>query len=1035
MQEVVVASWPRHARRDLSPDSINLYSRERTMKSRSPLKAVLLIFAVLAGVGFAADTASAQATGTIRGRVLDAATLRPISGAQVVVRGTLLGAVTNNDGHYVISGVALGEQTVGVQMLGYQTADRTVTVTADGDVTVNFELSHQVFMLDEVVVTGTAGATQRRALGNTVSKVEAATITEITPISNVTQLLQGRTPGLTIMASSGQVGTASNFRIRGAGSLNANNHPVFYIDGVRVTSDSQGGYGTSSNTTRETSALDALNPEDIESIEVIKGPAAATLYGADAAAGVIQIITKKGRVGQQAVQWNARLDYGQSDWAVWMPTNYTLCTEARINNPSTWPGCEGMDPNADWRDRLLTDQPLKHPGVMRDGKNNRMSLSVRGGGDRYSYYVSGDRERQDGIFPNNYFERISGRANFMVKPADNLDMTVSLQYATTDTRQPENDNASNGWLRNAFRGIPGLNSPWAPGWRGLGPEQIKSYNNVTESDRFILGLTANYQPFSWFRNRLTLGMDAGERTNTLFYGIDRTGRQPFGETYSKGYVAHYRPQTRDYTIDYVGSIMSTLSDNVSSTTSFGMQYIARNLWSTETVGEGLVADKIRLIDTAAQTRAYESRTERRSLGFLLEEQIAWRDRLFVTAGVRMDDHSAFGANFERIYYPKASLSYVISDEDFFDFSFVDNLKLRAAWGRAGNAPAPFSADRTYGAAAVVMDNGSVVSSLDPDAFGNQDIRAEKGEEIEVGFDASFLDNNLGLEVTYYSSRTKDALISVPVPASSGWVGTVLRNIGEIANSGLEVAIFGSPIRTPSLTWDATLTLSTNSNEVISLGEGARDTIPVGYRNSQRHVAGYPLAGYWTQVPVRNADGSLVFDADGLVVYEDNMKYIGPSAPTREASLTNTFTLLDGNLQFYVFMDYKGGHYLFNMARQTAHLDGVSYEAALYNAGLLDEEEWILLTESQNYNEPFFEKADFVKLREVSVRYTLPESWARAARAKSMSVTLAGRNLAVWTDYSGSDPEVNIGGSATFTRADYMSVPMMRNFSASLNFTF
>ena len=195
MQEVVVASWPRHARRDLSPDSINLYSRERTMKSRSPLKAVLLIFAVLAGVGFAADTASAQATGTIRGRVLDAATLRPISGAQVVVRGTLLGAVTNNDGHYVISGVALGEQTVGVQMLGYQTADRTVTVTADGDVTVNFELSHQVFMLDEVVVTGTAGATQRRALGNTVSKVEAATITRAGPLGGFHATQQFIPPG------------------------------------------------------------------------------------------------------------------------------------------------------------------------------------------------------------------------------------------------------------------------------------------------------------------------------------------------------------------------------------------------------------------------------------------------------------------------------------------------------------------------------------------------------------------------------------------------------------------------------------------------------------------------------------------------------------------------------------------------------------------------------------------------------------------------------------------------------------------------
>ncbi len=1014
------------------------------MKLRSSSRTVLSIVAAAVALGAAVEPLAAQSAGTIRGRVVDASTQRPVSGAQVVVQGSQRGAISNTAGAYVISGVPAGDHTVVVEMIGYGRIERTVTVRADAPVEADFALSPTVIALDEVVVTGTAGATQRRALGNTVTTVNAAELTETVPITTVTQLLQGRTPGLTVMSASGQVGTASNFRIRGANSLSASNQPVFYVDGVRITSTSQGGWGTNNNTTRETSPLDAINPDDIESIEVIKGPAAATLYGSDAAAGVIQIITKKGRAGQQGVQWNARMDYGQTDWAVGMPTNYTLCNADRILgklgddgewevDPADWPGCEGMDPDSPWRERLLTDQPLKHPGVLRNGENTRLGLSARGGGDRYSFYFSGDRELQEGVFTNNSFERISGRANFSVVLSDKLDMALSAQYSNSETTQPQNDNASNGWLRNAYRGIPGWDAPWADGWRGLGPEQIKQFDNTIENERFIFGLTANYRPLDWFRHRLTLGMDAGERTNTLFYGIDRTGRAPFGETYAKGYIGHIMPVTRDYTVDYVGTVSKDLTPDVTTSTSFGMQYISRNYWETEVIGEGLVADPVRLIGKAATTRATEDREDQRSLGFFLEEQIGWKNRLFLTAGVRMDDHSAFGANFERIYYPKVAMSYVVSEEPFFNVPLVSNLKLRAAWGAAGSAPDPFAANRTYGATQVAMDDGSVVSGLVPDAFGNDDLKAERGEEIEVGFDASLFEDNLGIEFTYYHNRTRDALINVPVPPSTGFTGTVMENVGEIKNSGRELTRFGPRIRRQNLIWDAVVTFSTNANKVVSFG-GKREFIAVGYSNSQRHVEGYPLAGYWTQVPVRDADGKLVLDGEGRLTFEDDMKYVGPSAPTREASLTNTFTIL-GNLQLFAFMDYKGGHRLFNMAASTAHQDGVSYEAARYLAGELSEEEWLLISSGSSHNAPFFERADFIKLRELSLRYTLPVEWAQRLGASGMNVSLAGRNLAVWSDYSGPDPEVNIGGSATFTRGDYMSVPMMRQWVASLNFTF
>lgn len=966
----------------------------------------------------------AQQQGTVSGTIVRAATGEPLEGASVVVVGTRRGALAGTNGRFRIEGLTGDSVTVRAVLLGYKPAERRVAV---GATDVRIALDVAVLQLDQLVVTGTAGATQKRAIGNSVATIKAEELVQKAPVSNVAELLQARTAGLTLMSGAGTVGTNANIRIRGAGSLNAGNRPVFYVDGVRISSGGESGFSVSG---QSASALDAINPQDIESIEVIKGPAAATLYGADAAAGVIQIITKKGSRGDQSIEWTAKFDGGTADWALPIPTNYALCTPTRIAD-AKWVGCAGMDPTAPAADRVISHNPLREdPNALRDGSDLSYNLSARGGGERYSFYLGGDRVKQQGVFYNNFFERTSGRGNFTVKPSDALDLAFSMGYTRTQTRLPLNDNASNGLLRNAMRGTPGLAGPFAVGWRGLSPSEVNSYDNQAAGERFVVGLTTSYQPFSWFQNKLTLGLDMNSRMSTLFYAIDKTGKQPYGATNATGFIGQYAPETHNWTLDYVGTLTKSLPRELVSNLSVGMQVNAYRFHSVQANGEGLLSDNTRLVSSAAVTHGFEDFSEVNSAGFFVQEQLGWKDRRFLTAAVRVDDNSAFGRDFSLVVYPKLSASWVISEEPFFSIPRLDQLRLRAAFGEAGNSPAPFSADRTYEAVAVVQQDGTVKSALRSDAYGNPNLKAETGREVELGLDASFLQNRLAVDLTYYNKRTNNALISVPVPPSSGFGGSQLQNIGTIANSGIEANISGTIIQRSSVSWDAGIVASTNSNELLSFGTRTDPIIFGSFDDVQEHREGYPLAGYWGHEAVRGADGGLTLDENGRVVLEDSLNYIGPSTPTRELGLTNTVTLWR-NLRLYAFVDYKGGYYMWN--------------AGDYIRNKNDQNAWAVVNpdadpERVKYLQsgvttPFITPADFFKLREVSVTYSLPTSWASRVGAKGVSLSVAGRNLGIWSRYSGADPELNFSGDANFSRTDYMSVPMIRRFVASVNATF
>lgn len=998
----------------------------RQVRRASGVSGALATLVLLAVAGL--QPLAAQATGTITGKVTDALTGRPIPDAQVSIAGTSRGTLTNRSGDFLIPGVPVGEATVRVLFIGFSSQSQVVNVASGAPARADFLLQAATIDLDGLVVTGTPGATQRRTVGNTVTSIAAAQVVESAPISRIDELLQGRAPGVTLMTGAGTSGTSGNIKIRGAGSLNAGNRPIFFVDGVRIQSSVGGEFsvlGQSSN------PLDHINPEDIESIEVIKGPAASTLYGAEAASGVIQIITKRGTAGQQSIQWSAGVERGTLDWALPQPVNYKVCTPAMIGNAATWPGCQGLDPNASPLERRLSDSPLdRDPLAIREGSNESYRLTVRGGGERFSFFGSGDHDYEKGIFFNNYQKRQSGRMNFQALPLENLDFAVSLAYTRAELALPLNDNASNGLLRNAYRGEPGRAAPWAEGFLNLGPVQINSVDNRRNDERTIIGTTVNFEPRDWFSNRLTLGLDKLDRNSISFTQIDTTGRAPFGATAAAGQISQLAVQNHVWTVDYAGTVSFPINDRFTSAFSAGMQFNSRTFHQIQGTGTGLVSNDLNLIGSAATTSAGETRTAQNSLGVFVQEQIGWRDRLYITGAVRFDDNSAFGENFTWAAYPKLSASYIISEEDFFNFDSVDELKLRMAWGKAGNSPAPFSADRTLEAATVTLADGTSANAVTTDAYGNPDLTAESGQELEVGFDMGLFNGRMGLEATYYNQRTVDALVSLSVPPSSGFGGNQLQNVGEILNAGFEFGVYGTPIATPRFTWEARATLATNKNEMVRL---SREPIVFGsFQSVQRHQDGYPLGGYWAADVVRDANGVPVLDANGRASVSTDSTYIGPSSPTREISLTNTFSL-PGGLRLYVFADYKGGHYLWS-AREwwRSFNQDISF--------LVNDFEGSTDAERAAYRSGapalFIDNADFIKLREVSLTWDLPEVLASSVRARNASVSLAGRNLGVWTNYDlGSDPELNFSGDSDFSRTDYMSVPMIRQFRLSFNVNF
>jgi TonB-dependent starch-binding outer membrane protein SusC len=541
-------------------------------KSTRRSKRFWLMASLMAAALLTPRVASAQ-TATVTGRVVDAQSGAPVTSAQVMVVGSSIGTAVDNDGRFRLTGVPVSARQIRVRGIGYQPNTTSLNLMSGGTVDLRIAMSASATSLDAMVITGTIGDTRRRAIGNAVSTVNVGDVLARSTVNNITEVLQSKTPGLTLMPGSGSAGTSTNYRLRGAGSLYAGNTPTIYLDGVRVNERNQGNFTVFGQTA---SSLDAINPNDIESIEIIKGPAAATLYGAEAAAGVIQIITKRGHPGK--TRWETRFEAGSVEWDDDLkPVNYGVATAARIADTTSFPGYKGLQVGD-----IISHRAMTEPNALRTGGLSKLSISAAGGGDRYNYFVSAAQSKEEGVNLNNYSNLGSVRGNFSFIPSDKLNFSTNIDISRSHIRLPLNDNIAFGLIISSYLAIPGRKYAYPAGLNEsqILPEVANTYDNQTRADRYIIGTTAEYKPLDWLTTRVRVGVDQNIGRAELYFSPQPAGLNPFSARASfeldntKGFLAQGRPLSQNLTVNYDASATRQISTNVTSNTSVGAQYLA-----------------------------------------------------------------------------------------------------------------------------------------------------------------------------------------------------------------------------------------------------------------------------------------------------------------------------------------------------------------------------------------------------------------------------------------------------------------------------
>lgn len=975
--------------------------------------------------------------GAITGRVVDASTLQPIPSAQVVVAGSNVGGVTNREGVYSLRGINPGVVTIRVVNIGYAEQSQQVTVVAGQTATLDFNLSTSAIVLSGVVVTAT-GEQRRIEVGNAVALVNAAELVETRSISNMADLLTARTPGVLVVPGT-QTGAGTRVRIRGNSSLSLTNNPIYVIDGVKV----EGTTGSSSIGVGGTTVtrIQDINPEEIESIEVVRGPSAATLYGTDAANGVIVIRTKRGLVG--APQWTyyteqtALTDRNTFPDAYWGwrtgPTAGTTSSRTNFVQCILTQVAAGVCQQDSVTVYNLHDDPDATP--YGTGYRQQQGLQVRGGSEAVRYFLHGEYETEDGVMKVPEFDkrwlarngislrpeeekpngltRITARSNLDISLGPKADLAINAGYIQQGIRLPRSDDSGVPGLATNTYGGPGYRYMFNAagdtlfGYRTVTPREI--YRTTTRQDvnRFVGSVTNHFRPNDWLSTRATFGMDFVGRKETQ---LCRFSECPVSGTDHLGFKRDNRTNMFTYTVDAAATATRMINPSLESKTTAGVQFNRSTFDRNGAQGRELPPGAT-TVSAGAVLTADESNSETRTLGGYIEQHLAIRDRLFLTAALRSDRNSAFGADFSTVFYPKFSASWVVSDENFFpEMGWVDQLRLRTAYGASGVQPSTTAAVEFYSPTTHAGESGDL-PGLVYSTLGNRDLRPERSAEIEMGVDGSFFGNRLTAEITYYNKKSTDALISRVLPPSIGTGATArFENLGEVRNWGWEGLITAQIVSTPSFGWDIGLNGSHNKNELVSLGG-----VPPITGATQRNVEGYPLFGWWNHRLLGWEDK----DGNGLISYNANPtlnevfvgeapEYLGPSLPVNEVVFTTGFDFLDGRLRVAGQMDYKGGHLIYN------NTERIRCQSRGNCRGLIDPTapffEQARTVAVRQFGTAiggggFMEKGDFLRLRELSLTFRAPEHWASVVGARNLTTSLSARNLGVlWTEYTGVDPE-------------------------------
>jgi TonB-dependent starch-binding outer membrane protein SusC len=821
--------------------------------------------------------------------------------------------------------------------------------------------------------------------------IDAARVTREGAVRDVNELLIDRVPGLLVVPGSGLTGTGSRIRMRGVQSLVDDRAPLVLVDGMRVDQAEDDFWASLSGPMSPGPLrLADLSVEDLASVEVIT-PAGAAMYGPEAADGVLLIRTT--RTSQGPPRWRGYAAGGvRSEGASW-PTNFG---GVDIDSPDSLYRHGGCTLAAQAAGSCLQDfvqrfNPLVQRSPFRTALRRQYGLSVSGGSDRAEYRLAGDLSGSDGPFASgvaspdpNYYRAVNSRGRGTVRPWRSLEVSGSVAHISSDVRLPPDV------LSNVVSGpADSTGFSWGPSFRNRNSQGVERTSGVLE---------ARWTPWPWLALHGLAGWDAVGLQNSALSLYSRAAPRILGSS------AEGHSDSRQRTLTLEGTVSSTLASRIRSTTTLGVQHLRDSLdqaWTLSTdTGSGF---------PVCRACVAERRVEwRHSLGYYAEEQLQFGRRVIVTGALRHDSFREFRKG---MTHPSLGVSWVARDTDG---AFLNVLALRAAYGSAGRG-LPSSLP------IVLVPVGTPVPRVDP----------EQTKSVELGADASLMGRRLSVELTYYDMRS-DVLEPSYLSTPYGYSQTYSSG-GVISNRGLEAVFVGRVLASPRIAWDVSLSLWGNRNRLLKFDSAQQCFGPVG---EQCLRAGYPVGGYWT-FPITYADTN----GDGIIAGREvhrllQSQWAGTPDPTQGAMLTSGWTF--GNrLRLTATLDYRAGQTLFNADAWWRCALGTCRQANDPRTPLAQQAE--ALVAPGGPTPMFFEDADYLKLRELAVTLFAPPNVAAALRARTATITLAGRDLATWTGYSGVDPEAGSYGVGAPGRPrsieDFATMPLPHSWTLRVDLVY
>ena len=1037
--------------------------------------------------------------GSVSGRVTDTDTGDPLVGANVIVVGTNLGAATDINGEYSISRVPAGAQRLNANYIGYASKSMNADIPTNGNAIGDFSLYVAALNLNEIIVTGAGSAVEKSKIGNSVGVVNMSSL-EDAPINNFSDILQGREKGVVMLPNGGLNGEGAQIRIRGTSTLSQSNEPVIYLDGVRLDNTMGASFGGGTP-----SRLDEINPDAIERIEILKGAAAASLYGTQAANGIIQIFTKQGAISKPQFTAEVITSTSSFDEGRFKPNSGFARDQATADRMA------GLFSEA--KSGLKPYEVVEVPFVSwiyDKGSNQTVSASVRGGAPGATYFASLRYLNSDGPYDenatllnlpvgardpdkpgaNDYRDQFMMSATLNIIPTDRMRIRLSTNYSQTDHNTIQNNNNIYGTTSLIQMGKPehstASNATGSIAFATARETTYRSLNN--EGENTVISLQTSYRVTDGLNVSGTFGLNT---TLNKFTSLTPFGYNVDGKVASnvQGYLGKGSNDKKVYSMDvkadYALELGSALSlENVAGFQAF--QTVQKNI---EGSGSQFPGPGLQVLGALGSPgNPYSSYSEVIEAGFLAQTRIGFEDWLYTTVGVRSDANSAFGADFSTITYPRLNVSYILSNH-LGQLGPVSTARLRMAWGKAGQQPGAFDQFTTYLPWASEFGPG-----LAPGNVGDPSLSPEISTEIEMGGEVGLFNDKIAFDFQYWDRTVEDALIQRAYPASGGFYRTQLSNIGQLDASGWEVGVDASLLRNSKVSVDVFGSLSYLEEKIVSLGGAPEQKVGGSYPRYRNFLTeGFSPGTYFgaklnrdDKYPIDiNGDGKSDSDSDLLAFFTTGGAgvrsgwspvmatptqadvdagrakgtgaldwYLGKPTPDytsafgikvtygKNWSLNTLFESRFGDYEVTNLTDaFRKSHSL--IGRNTP--DAADAESRLMNPanagqGRLDAaDDWVrkYLALSPYSGLNTIEDASFVRLRELSVSYSVDRTLAARLGLNSMIIAVSGKNLWMSTNYSGIDPETNAisgnrGGLNGFLQSIHaFGVPIPRVWNLSI----